>query len=261
MLYQITVRLREMMAAKEAAAGGERRRVHRFQNQVFERVYQGLFGDGIVAPEDEDEVLALLREGADGGIGELFPAVARMRGGLSGTHRQRGVEQQHPFPRPFLEVARTRHGHAEVVMQLLEDILQAGREGHAIGHRERKAMSLSRAVVRVLAQDNYFHLVEWREIEGIEDQRARRIDGILAFLVDEKGFQVGEIRGFELWPQHLVPAFVDIGLFYFHLYQLSVVQLFSCSMDFGSRNIPHHRKISAKMVIIREKMRYFANQI
>ena len=74
------------MAAEKAAAGGEWRGVHRLQNQVLEGVNQSLFGNGIVTPKDEDEVLAMLRKGADGGVGELFPAVTRVRGGLSGTH-------------------------------------------------------------------------------------------------------------------------------------------------------------------------------
>ena len=206
------------MTAEEAAAGGEWRGVHRFQNQVLEGVNQSLFGNGIVTPKDEDEVLAMLRKGADGGVGELFPAVTRVRGGLSGTHRQRGVEQQHPFPRPLLEVARTRHGHAEVVVQLLEDVLQAGREGHAIGHREREAVGLSRTVVRVLAQDDHLHLVERREVESVKDQRTRGINGILSLLAHEERLEVGKIGCLELWPQHLVPAFVDIGFFDFHLY-------------------------------------------
>ena len=70
------------MTPEEAAAGGERRGVHRLQYQVLEGVNQGLFGDSVVAPEDEDEMLPIFGEGADGGVGELFPAVTRVRGGL-----------------------------------------------------------------------------------------------------------------------------------------------------------------------------------
>ena len=226
------------MTAEEAAAGGEGRRVHRLQDQVFERVDQGLLGDGVVAPKDEDEVLALLRQGADGGVGELFPAVARVRGGLSGAHCQRGIEEQHPFPSPFLEIARARHGHAEVVVQLLEDILQAGRERHTVGHREREAVGLSRAVVRVLTQDDHLHLVERREVEGVEDQGTRGIYGILPLLADEKRLEVGEIRCLELRPQHLVPTRINIRFLNFHFFNFY-----------------------AKMIIFPRKMRYFANQI
>ena len=206
------------MTPEEAAAGREWRRMHRLQDEVLGRVDQDLLGDGVVAPEDENEVLASLRESADSGVGELFPAMARVRGGLSGAHRQRGVEQQHPFPRPLLEVARTRHGHAEVVVQFLEDVLQARRERHAVGHRERETMGLSRSVVGVLSQDDDLHPVERREVEGIENQWTGWINGILSLLTDEERLQVGKIRRLELRSQHLVPAFIDIGFFDFHLF-------------------------------------------
>ena len=138
------------MTAEEATAGRQGRWVHRFQDQMLERVYQSLFGDGIIAPKDENEMFPLVWKGTDGRISELFPAVVWVRGRLSGTHRQRGVEQEHPFPRPLFEVARARHGHTEVVVQLLEDVLQAGWKGHTIGHREREAMRLSWAVIGIL---------------------------------------------------------------------------------------------------------------
>ena len=86
-----------MVAAEETTAGRQRRWVHRFQDQMLEGVDQGLFGDGVVVPEDEDEMLALLGEGADGGIGELLPAVARVRGGLSGTPNPVGYRRSHSF--------------------------------------------------------------------------------------------------------------------------------------------------------------------
>ena len=82
-----------MVATEEAAAGRQRRGMHRFEDQVFGRVNQDLLGDSEVAPEDEDEMFALLRQGAYGGIGELLPTVVRVRGGLTSAHRQRGVEQ------------------------------------------------------------------------------------------------------------------------------------------------------------------------
>ena len=116
-------------------------------------------------------------------------------------------------------------------------------------------MGLSRAMIGILSQDDDLHLVERREIEGIENQWARGIDGILPFLADEKGLQVDKVGCLKLWSQHLVPAFIDIGFLYFHLYQLFSCQLFSYSVNHTSI------KSSAKMVINREKIRYFANQI
>ena len=91
-------------------------------------------------------------------------------------------------------------------------------------------MGLSRTVVGVLTQNDDLHLIKRREVESVEDQGAWGIDGILSLLTDEERLQVGEIRRLELRSQHLIPAFVDIGFLYFHLFQLfsySVVQLFN----------------------------------
>lgn len=49
-------------------------------------------------------------------------------------------------------------------------------------------MCLPWAVVGVLAYDDYFHLAEGAEVEGIEYQPARRVDGLGAILLtDEVG--------------------------------------------------------------------------
>ena len=81
------------MATEEASARRQWRWVYRFENQMFERVNQGLFGDGVIAPQDEDDVFALLRQGTNGRVGELFPAVMGMRGRLPSPYRQRGVQE------------------------------------------------------------------------------------------------------------------------------------------------------------------------
>ena len=99
-------------------------------------------------------------------------------------------------------------------------------------------MRLTGTMIWVLTQNHDLHLVERREVEGVENQRSRGIDGVLPFLAHQKRFQVSEIGCLELRSQHLIPAFINIGFLYFHIH-----------------------KISAKMVIIREKIRYFASQI
>ena len=174
------------MATEKPSACRQRRRVYRFQNQVLEGVNQGLFCDGVVAPEDEDEMLPLFREGADGSVGELFPTVARVRCRLSSTHRKRGVQEQYPFPRPFLKIARPRHRHTQVVLQLLENVLQTRWERHTIRHRKRQTMRLTWTMIWVLAQNHHFHLVERREVESVENQRSGRINSILTFLAHQK---------------------------------------------------------------------------
>lgn len=62
-------------------------------------------GDGIAAPEEEDEAAATAGELADGGIGEEFPSMTLMTAGLVGTDGEGGVEEQYPLLGPAAEVA------------------------------------------------------------------------------------------------------------------------------------------------------------
>ena len=158
----------------------------------------------------------LLRQGTDCRIGELFPAVVRVRSSLPCPYRQRGIEQQHALTCPLLKIARARDGHADVVVQLLEDVLQTRWERNAIGHRKREAMRLSRAMIRVLAENDHLHLIERRKVERIENQWPRRKNGILPLLTDEERLEVGEIRCLKLRLQHLVPTFIDVGFSNLH---------------------------------------------
>ena len=47
-------------------------------------------------------------------------------------------------------------------------------------------MCLSRAVIRILSDDDYFGLMKWTEVEGIEDKFSRRIDSRCAVFVTHK---------------------------------------------------------------------------
>ena len=49
--------------------------------------------DGETAPQEKDDAFALLREGADCRISELFPTMMLMRTSLVCPHSESGVEQ------------------------------------------------------------------------------------------------------------------------------------------------------------------------
>ncbi len=59
-----------------------------------------------------------------------------------------------------------RYLAAKVVLELLEDVLQAGRLGLARRHTEAEAHGLAVIVVGVLAQDDHTHLVDGTAVEG-----------------------------------------------------------------------------------------------
>ena len=58
---------------------------------------------GIVAPENEDEVLALFRKLLDDGIRKRFPTFALMRTSFVGPYCKSSVEEEHALLGPILE--------------------------------------------------------------------------------------------------------------------------------------------------------------
>ena len=76
-------------------------------------------------------------------------------------HRQRGIEQQCALCRPMLQIAvMGGQGNTEVIRYLLKNIYQRGRRRNTLLHGERKPVRLTRPVVRVLAEDNHFYVVQ-----------------------------------------------------------------------------------------------------
>ena len=60
---------------------------------MFALVHKGRLLLGIGTPEQEDDMVALVVDGADDGVGEFLPALPLMRGGAGLFHRQHAVEQ------------------------------------------------------------------------------------------------------------------------------------------------------------------------
>ena len=74
-------------------------------------------------------------------------------------------------------------------------------------------MSLSWFVVRVLPDNNYFHLIERAEVEGIEDKRTRRIAGTRLVFLPHLCRELLKIRFLKLSSQLLFP-----GWFYLYIH-------------------------------------------
>ena len=72
---EVVVAAREGFGAEEAAVRGERGGVRGFDDAVLAAVDEFFLGAGVAAPEDEYQVLPTVGEGADGLVGEGFPAL------------------------------------------------------------------------------------------------------------------------------------------------------------------------------------------
>ena len=86
-----------------------------------------------------------------------------------GANGERSIQQEYALIGPTGKVPAFGYRNAQVVLNLLENVLEGRREGHPVVHREAQAVRLSRSVVRVLSDDHHLCLVERAEIEGIEN--------------------------------------------------------------------------------------------
>lgn len=161
------------------------------QHQMFLTVYEDAFTAGIATPEQEDQMLAVVGQSFDGGVGKRLPTLARVAVGLAFLYGERSVEQQYALICPARQIATLWQsggsadalwgcscGHewwlSVLAHQLLIDVHERWRWLYALLHREAKPMCLTSAVIGILAQDDHFHFVEWSAVEGFEDQSAWR---------------------------------------------------------------------------------------
>ena len=122
-----------------------------------------------------------------------------------GQHR---VEQQHALIRPRLEAAVVRHLAAEVRFQFLEDVEQGWRRLHAGQYGEREAMRLSRAMIRVLSEDDHLRVCIARIVKGVEDRVHVRIHVVRPVLLNQELPELAIIRFLELRIEELRPIIV-----------------------------------------------------
>lgn len=168
---QISITARELMLAEPAATiGRERRRVNRLQHKVLRLVYHICLASRVATPQHIDQMLALCSQSTDGRISKLLPAQCRMAVGLMGTYGQRGIEQQDPLLGPARQITCLRKGRAQIILNLLEDILQRWRKLYPVLNGETQSMCLSRLMIRVLSDDDHLHLVKGTQVESIEDE-------------------------------------------------------------------------------------------
>ena len=92
MLHEVGIGSGEGLGSKKAVMCGKGRWMCGFDHQVLRAIDMHALSFRIIAPQDEDEVLALFVERADYRISELLPPLPLMRAGLRRAHGERGIE-------------------------------------------------------------------------------------------------------------------------------------------------------------------------
>ena len=192
---QKVVGLAEMTAAEKAAGGGKRAGMGGCQDQVLRVGEHGGLALCRPAPEHIYDGAVLSVDGGDHGVGELLPALSLMRIGLVGPHGEHGVQKQDALIRPFFQITVVGNRTAKVVVKLLIDILQGGRDIPLLRlHGKAESVRLVHVMVRILSQDHHLHLAERGKMKGVENlirRRKHHVGGVFLFYEMKKLRVVG----------------------------------------------------------------------
>lgn len=111
---------------------------------------------------------------------------------------------------PFFKIAMRGNWTAKILVKFLEYINETWGNLDTLRNREREAHRLTRAMIRVLTQDDSLDPVKRGGVESVEDQVSRRVDGKGAaanLILDELGEGLGvgflKLRGERFQPRLL----------------------------------------------------------
>ena len=143
---------------------------------------------GVCTPKEKDEVVFLIRESLDDGVGEGLPTFILVRSGLVGADGESGIEEENALVCPALEIACLGRSFSQVRSDFFVDIDKRRGNSDVIGDRKAETIGLTRAVIGVLTNDDDFNIVKGAVIKGIENKLWRGIDrGGLIFFSNKVG--------------------------------------------------------------------------
>lgn len=208
-MFEIGITARELVLTEPAATiGTQWRWVYALKHQIMLLVDHIGFAAGITAPQHIHQVLAVLRQRLNSGIGKLLPPQLRVTVGLMSANGKRCIQQQHALLGPTGEIARCGDRCTKVGLNLLEDILQRGRKLDTVLNRETQSVCLSWLVIGVLTDNHHFHLVERTQVKGIKYQFAWGIARSSLILLSHSLSKLRKVRLFKLATKVSLPRFL-----------------------------------------------------
>ena len=131
-----------------------------------------------------------------------------MRLRLAAAHGEHGVKQQNALLRPARERASARF-FARVRFDFFEDIDERRRKLHALTHRKRHSVGLTRAVIGVLTEYHDFHVVVGNAFERRIYLGLGRIDCFLRVFALYRLGKLRKVRLFVFFFKDFVPRVSD----------------------------------------------------
>ena len=138
----------------------------------------------------------------------IMPAKALVAARSVFADGQSAVEKKHALAGPVVELAALVL-HADIVFQFFENVPQGRRVVHAFRNRKRKSVCLIRPVIRVLSEDDDFHIFRCGQLQRTIDLIGWRVDGVPFCALPLNGGHTG-IRFFDCLPvKDSLPLFRD----------------------------------------------------
>ena len=142
-------------------------------------------------------------------VGKNLPPYVAVGIAHASHYREGGVEQKHPLLCPDGEVAALYRGvPARLFLDFPENIEQARRRRHGIGHTECKPHRLSRIYVRVLPQNNDLYVLRRGKVKSVEYKLFGGINRLLRIFTFKKRLYSLEIVLGKLLRKQRLPAVV-----------------------------------------------------
>lgn len=107
---------------------------------------------------------------------------------------------------PGFEVAVVRTGDPQIGFEFLVDVLETRGNGDAFLDGECQPICLSRAVVRVLSEDQHPSVGVWGEVQCTEDVAMLWVHGVRCSFGRNECLELGPIGGIELASQDRIPV-------------------------------------------------------
>ncbi len=139
-------------------------------------------------------------------ICELLPPFSMVGKRLPGSHGKRRIEEENSLFGPADEAAVGRGLDTEVAGELFIDILKRRGSGNSAPDAEAQPVRLTRAMIRVLADNDNAHRLKRSEFESLKDLAFGREHGMTrpVFLL-EKGLELDKIRLAKFFGEGLSP--------------------------------------------------------
>ena len=183
-------------------------------------IYKFSFATSRSSPQKEDQSLSFGRKFTDNGICKRLPTHTRMTECLMCSDRKTSVEQEYSLLGPSGKISTCGDRSTCLGLYLLKNIPQRRRKCNAITYGKAQSMSLTIAMIRVLAKNDYLYIIEGSLVKGIKNLSPRRkASGGLIFLANK----IRELK--EVWFLKLRGELGAPTLLHTYFFHVSIIYL------------------------------------